>query len=167
MDDLPPFFRQALADPSPVASPGQPLGTNEARNGCAPDFRELRQAFPIVIGGPVFLIPSPAVPTYCAPEIDIAKPGFSEFPCQGTPLEVVEPARGKTPDIYNGLDLILSEQGHELIQGSRARADAIDPLANHCLPRSLTAASACLPEKLQLLPHTVPTAPLPDPSPER
>jgi hypothetical protein len=78
-----------------------------------------------------------------------------------------EPARGEAPDIYNGIDPIPSEQGYELIQGSRAGADAIDPLTTHCCPVGSPRLSPPLPEKFQLLLHTVPAAHLPDPGPER
>ncbi len=167
MDHFPSLFRQALAYPSPVTFPRQPLGADECRGRRAPDLHEPEQAFPIARRSHVFLIASPSKPTQLGAQVNIAKSGPSQALFERTPLEMLEPARGEAPDIHNGLDPILLEKRYEFIQGSCAGADAMDPLPTGRFPlRTHYEFPPKLPEKLELFLHAVLTAQLPDPFPK-
>ena len=167
MDHFPSLSHQALAYPSPVTFPWQPLGADECRGGRVPDLHEPEQAFLVARCSHVFFIASPSKPTQLAAQVDIATSGSSQALFERIPLEMLEPARGEAPDIHNGLDPILSEKGYELIQGSCAGADAMDPLPTWGFPlRTHDEFPPTLPEKLEFLLHAVLTAQLPDPLPK-
>ena len=167
MDNTPSLSHQALAYPSPVTLPRQPLGADECRGGRAPDLHEPEQAFPIARRSDVFLIASPSKPTQLGAQVNIAKSGPSQVPFERTPLEMLEPARGEAPNIRNGLDPMLLEKRYELIQGSCAGTDAMDPLPTWRFPlRTHYEFPPKLPEKLELFLHAILTAQLPDPLPK-